>query len=44
MVKHYYTDDKGNYILDENGNKIVIPLNEFNEELPNDYQTESSQN
>lgn len=32
-VKHYYKDDYGNFYLDENGNKIVIPINEFVEDV-----------
>ncbi|MBR4454865.1 MAG: FtsQ-type POTRA domain-containing protein [Solobacterium sp.] len=28
-VKHYYQDNQGNYYLDDNGNKILIPIDEY---------------
>ncbi|MCI5774669.1 MAG: FtsQ-type POTRA domain-containing protein [Erysipelotrichaceae bacterium] len=39
-VKHYLTDKDGNFILDENGQKVVIPIDEFgNEIMPEPSQT-----
>lgn len=32
-VKHYYKDENGEFILDEKGNKIVIPLDENGREI-----------
>ncbi len=31
-VKHYYTDKDGNYYLDDNGNPILIPINEYGQD------------
>ena len=32
-VKHYYTDKNGNQYLDENGNPIVIPIDEYAQDI-----------
>ena len=43
-VKHYQTDEDGNFILDEQGQKIVIPIDEFgNEILPTEEPIESTE-
>lgn len=31
-VKHYYSDNKGNFYLDENGNKILIPIDAYGQD------------
>ncbi len=37
-VKHYYTDNAGHYYLDDSGNRIVVPINEFNADVyDNDF-------
>ncbi|NLC96076.1 MAG: FtsQ-type POTRA domain-containing protein [Erysipelotrichaceae bacterium] len=33
VVIHYLKDEFDNYVLDENGNKIPIPVNEYGEEI-----------
>ncbi|MBR2990283.1 MAG: FtsQ-type POTRA domain-containing protein [Solobacterium sp.] len=32
-VKHYYTDNQGHYYLDDAGNRIAVPLNEYNADV-----------
>ena len=31
-VKHYYSDNNGNFYLDENGNKILIPIDAYGQD------------
>ena len=31
-VKHYYSDNNGNFYLDENGNKILIPIDTYGQD------------
>ncbi len=31
-VKHYYSDNHGNFYLDENGNKILIPIDAYGQD------------
>lgn len=42
-VKHYQKDEDGNYILDENGQKIVIPIDEFGNEIQPDPSAETTE-
>ena len=37
-VKHYYTDSDGNYYLDDAGERIPVPINEYNADVyDNDF-------